>query len=131
MSGVSPEIRKQKLQQIQRYHLWNKISEGLMTLLMPGLRSLRRGRVLTGAVICGIWIFLVSALASLPTLLPRIGLHASGWSLNPLMMVLAVLTIVFWSVNLLAWLLKSLSRGDWRPLGTVGPGTGGGEEENS
>jgi len=125
MSGVSPEIRKRKMRQIQRHQLWEKFREGLLAITMPGTESLRRGRTIPGSAMTATWIFLIAVLLASPRLLPQIGLRAAPWSLNPLILVVGALAVLLWTLNLLAWLIGNLRRGGWRIMGTV---HSGGEE---
>ena len=122
MSGVSPEIRSRKLRQIRRHQLWGKIREGVLAATMPGVESLRRGRTLPGAAVAGAWTFLVAILATLPHLLPQIGLRGAPWSMNPMILVVGALAILLWTVSLLVWLVLGVRKGGWRSMGSVRPG---------
>ncbi len=118
-SGISPGIKKRKLDQIRRHRLWRILREALLTLSIPGLESMRGGRTLTGGLVAGSWIFLITVILALPRYLPHIGLRSPSWSLDPLVLVAGILAALLWGASLVSWVVQVLRSGSWRFMGTL------------
>lgn len=130
LSGVSPEIRRRKLRQINRHRWWLTLREALLALVAPGLERVRRGRTISGLAAAGLWLFLLVTLFAMPRALPPIGLRATPWHLDPLMLAAGTLAAIVWALSLLAWLIRFLHGGGWRSVRSVeGRVIAGGKEE--
>ncbi len=119
MSGVAPEIQKKKISQIRLHQLWARLREGLLAITIPGLERVRRGRTVSGLLVAGLWVFLVTLVLAIPRFLHWTELQAPPWSLNPLVLVAGILASLLWVSSLSGWLVRVVRTGGWRLMGTL------------
>jgi len=115
LSGVSPEIKKVKLNQIFRFRICRRVRDFIFSLFLPGAERLRRGCSLSGGFILWCWMMLVGSVTLVPTLFPVIGWHCSIWSWHPISLLAKLLIVIIWLSSVVAFIFRSFS---WRHGGS-------------